>query len=227
MTNTKMCFNCFGDVSPLDPKCPNCGVELFAPDTIATDKKVPYSKGVYFEPDYEQEKIKLDKAKKGKENLYSERILENDIKIGAVLISLIGLLQIYTSGLIDSINGAATFLELNTIVDGKYFIYTGFLYFFGISLFFINYRIARLVYLIANLTQIYILYQYYGVLYKVYNFLNFIGRGSLPPEILTFFNNVGKLRIFIALFGILYVVHSIFLFRFELGKMVPIRGKYR
>ncbi|MHA2100571.1 MAG: hypothetical protein ACW99A_17995 [Candidatus Kariarchaeaceae archaeon] len=168
--------------------------------------------------DYEKEINKLDHLEKTADvdPKFTEKVRMRNLTWIAIITSILGLLQIYTSGLLDSINTVAVIFGTEKTIDGYYMIISGFIYFLGIVLFYINFNLARRIFILGNGVHLFILYRIYGSLSTILFYLETENTSGLPSEIQNFLDNVSVLRFLMFLFGLCYVLHVFFMYQKEL-----------
>ncbi len=209
MTN-KLCFNCFEKVSSGDQKCIHCGVSF----EVELKDRVEDKPRKHF--DEELKKLKDIETGKQQKDRYLQFDRPRDLIWIVVLTSLLGILQIYTSGIVDTINVISTIFEIEVIIPGYYLTISGFLYFSGIVFFYKNYYFMRKLYLLGNLINLYILLRIYESL-KVINInLNSPSVLNLPIVVDNFLDKISMFSVFMLIFGLTYVIQTSYMYRREI-----------
>ncbi|MHA2249312.1 MAG: hypothetical protein ACXAD7_03070 [Candidatus Kariarchaeaceae archaeon] len=217
----KLCFNCYEKVKDTAMNCEHCGALFHDTEQDATQYENIQGSPFATPPDYHEEVDKLDrlnKAQKGDETLLA-RSREKDLVRITILTSVLGILQIYTAGLLDSINEIASIFGIEKTISGFFLIISGFSYFIGMLLFYLSYTLARRLFLIANLVHLFILFRVYGALDVVTFRLNSEDAYDLPPEIRGFLDNISIFMFLMFLFGLCYVFHSTYMYKQEILKV--------
>ncbi len=203
---TKLCFSCFSRNNEDATECGNCGVKLLS-DVIETSN-------------LEQEKeTQVDTSGKSRSKLREHFIAkskERELYWIVLISSFLGLLQIYTAGLLDMINAISLVFGIKTIADGLFLTISGFTYFSGIIPLYIRFKKVRIFYLIGNFIHLYILYQIYSVLFVIPFYLSSEHSFDLPSEVQLFLDNISLFQLLMFMFGFFYVLHTVMLFKKEL-----------
>ncbi len=218
--STKLCFNCYEKVEVSAIKCINCGATFYDEEQEKTSNQTSnlFQSNYQAEPDYnkELEKLELSKhASEGDAELLMKR-REKDLKWITIIASILGILQIYTSQLLISINTVATIFSRDRSIDGSYMIVSGFAYFLGILLFYFRFKLARILFLIGNIIHIFILYHIYSTLFSIRFRLQSEDTSDLPKDIQNFLDNTTIFMYLMFVFALFYVMHIFFMYKKEL-----------
>ena len=210
--SNRLCYSCFGKIERTDSTCPHCGIKLIH-DPEENEREEPTR-------DYKEEIKKIDAVKTIQQlQRYSIRSRQKDLMWMSLMMSVLGLLQIYTAHLIDSINVVSPIFGAPKLVGGLFLIISGFIYFVSIIGLYLNFKLMRIIILIANFIQMAILAIIYqrmaGILFRLTDTPE-----DLPIQVQNFLNNLKVLSYFILLFGLFYVTHSVFMYKNELLPLV-------
>lgn len=214
---SRLCFDCFEKVDDTAEKCENCGA-------LITDKIQVASKfggklrTVGVETDYDNEVERLEKISEvlvGDSGHFAQMRQKDLYKI-SIITSILGLLQIYLAGLLDSINEVSVLFGEDKIVDGLPLMISGFAYFTGIVGFYFKFNLMRRVYLLINVVHLWILYRVYASL-SFFTFLikNF-NTSNFPIQMKEFLDDIVLLQYLMFVFALFYVTQIIYMYRREL-----------
>lgn len=218
--DTKLCFNCYEKVEASAIKCASCGATFYdenqeEPPSGQTNL---FQSNYQAEPNYEKELEKLEQSKHASEGDVELLIKrqERDLKWITIIASILGILQIYTSQILVSINTVATIFSSDTSIDGSYMVISGFIYFLGILLFYFRFKLARAFFLLGNIIHIFILYHVYSTLFTIRFRLQSEDTSDLPKDIQNFLDNTTIFMYLMFMFALFYVIHIFFMFKKEL-----------
>ena len=213
---TKLCFNCFEKVDDTAEKCDHCGGLIT--DEIKVASKIGGNfQTVQVETDYDQELDRLKKLNEGHtgDDGYFIRVRKKDLYKISIITSILGLLQIYIAGLLDSINEVSVLLGEDKVIDGLPLVISGFVYFIGIIGFYYNFNMLRRIYLVANLVHLWILYRIYEALSLFIFVMNNFDTSNFPIQLKNFLDDLVILQYLMFVFALFYVFQIFYLYRRE------------
>lgn len=211
---TKLCFNCFEKVDDTAEKCDACGGLITVKIKVAS-RIGGKLEAVDIETDYDKELERLNETHVSDDG-YFARVRKRDLYRISMITSILGLLQIYTAGLLDSINEASVLLGEDKVIDGLPLMISGFLYFIGILGFYYNFNFTRRIYLIANLLHLWALYLIYDALFLFNLIMKYYDTSNFPIQMKDFLDNIVLLRYLIFAFALFYVFQIFYMYRREL-----------
>ncbi len=203
---TKLCFNCFSKNNDDARECGKCGVKLLS-DIVETDNME------------NAEEHQFDTSNRSTSILregFLARRRERELFWIVIITSFLGLLQIYTSGVLDLINAVSVLFGIKKIANGLFLTISGFVYFSGIIPLYLRFNKVRILYLIGNFIHLFILYQIYSVLYVIPLYLSSEHTFDLPSEVQVFLGNIDLFQTLMFMFGFFYVLHTVMMFKKEL-----------
>lgn len=214
---TKLCFNCFETVDEKAEKCDSCGVLIT--DEIKVASKIGGNfQTVAVETDYDEELNRLEKLNKPSalDDGYFANVRKRDLYRISIITSILGILQIYTAGLIDSINEVSVLFGEKKVIDGLPLMISGFAYFVGIIGFYYKFDVMRRIYLIANLIHLWVLFRVYEALTLFTLILEYFDTSNFPIQMKEFLDDIVLLQFLMFAFALFYVFQIVYMYRREL-----------
>lgn len=203
---TKLCFSCFSRNSDDAAECGSCGVKLLS--VVKETNNLDIAK---------EHQISTSNRNRSKiRESFIAKSRARELYWIALITSFLGLLQIYTAGILDLINAISPVFGIEKVADGLILTISGFIYFSGIIPLYLRYSKVRMFYLIGNFINLYILYRIYGVLFVIPYYLSSDHSFDLPSEVQLFLSNIDLFKLLMFMFGFLYVLHTVMLFKKEL-----------
>ena len=215
--STKLCFNCFEKVDDTAEKCDSCGVLIT--DEIKVASKIGGNfQTAGIETDYDQELERLQKLNEAStgDDAYSANVRKRDLYRISIITSILGILQIFTAGLLDSINEVSVLFGEDKVIDGLPLMISGFAYFAGIIGFYYKFNAMRRIYLIANVVHLWILLRVYEALTLFTLIIEFFDTSNFPIQMKEFLDDIVLLQYLMVAFALFYVFQIFYMYRHEL-----------
>lgn len=208
-----LCYNCFEPLDERTSKCPNCGAIIKEEIAAPTNNELQSGDEA---KDYSDELKIIEESSKNKTEDASIKEVQSDLIVVVIMTSILGLLQIYTARIIDSINEVGPIFGVDRIISGTILTISGFIYFFGIISLYTNFHFSRRIYTLLNISHLFILFIASERLAVIRFRLSSEASYDLPVEVQDFISNIGILRFLMIFFGIFYVVQNLYLFKREI-----------
>jgi len=206
----KLCYNCFHEIGEEDKRCDPCGV------IISYETHSPHVLETFVEPekDYGPEYDKLEELnlQESYEESIRYRSIQSDLPVVMFALAFLSLIQIYTSFVVDKINIVSPVIGMGPLISGDFLRVSGILYFAGIVLFYLSFYRSRLLFMVLNLTHIMILYLVYLKLQVIAS----VNASDFPEAIQNFLASVPMLKWLVLVFGVMYFIQTLSMFRKEL-----------
>lgn len=214
---TKLCYNCFEKVDDTAEKCDSCGV-LITDEIKVASKTGGSFQTATFETDYDDELKRLEQLNKpsSAEDGYFAGVRKRDLYRISIITSILGLLQIYTAGLLDSINEVSVLFGEEKVTDGLPLMISGFAYFVGIIGFYYKFNLMRRIYLIVNLIHLWVLFRVYESLTLFTLILEYFDTSNFPIQMKDFLDDIVLLQFLMFAFALFYVFQIVYMYRREL-----------
>lgn len=220
--SNKLCYNCFEPIVDGEMKCSSCGALNTREIRVASKLGGQITTVSGDSVDYQTEIDRLEElsATQVGDKTLLLKTRRKDLTRISILTSILGIMQIYTAAILDSLNEILVAFDEEQTVDGSFLIFSGFIYFILIPGFYYRFNITRKVILVGNFIHLALLFS----IYESLAFLVFFARvvqefnliNDLPLQLKLFINNLKQFQYLMFGFALFYVIQIVYMYRPEL-----------